>query len=978
MDIISERYRGLRRPLLPDDIGGDAQLKRVYAWWQANAHRLIVGEAPASVLADFPDDAKDLIVIDRRASDDWFCHHYGDNIARQTGFHMAGGTTKVLDPDLAAHFHEIYGDFLDRAQPGYSISPSNMTGACQVWQRHIFPGPVVAGQGRCLALFRPLTTRAETMADLGASGRIWASYLQPIQNDARDVIDFLLIDVVQPEPHGGFTWRPATLSKLLKRPLKAEELPRLMARDGTGKRFSERVPVTIGTQEQELKVEVFAGEPRNLLIVTDVTSEFRAMRALVQAEKLAGLTHWRWDVRLHKIELSVALRNVFGLPDSAKHLPLREFADHLYGIDGQKFIEWIQSAHTATAISPLECRARVNGAMRHFRLKADQRRDVDGSVLSIFGVLQDITDLKQAQHLLEDRTRELSEAQKIGRIADWSQNLADKTVWWSPQMFDILGYDPATFEMTLERVASCYTHESLALIKRVQKQVIVTGELQTVDVQAHKGDGSIGDYMIAAKVVRGPKGDVTGLVGTIQDVTERKTAQRQLEKLAYYDPLTGCCNRALFNRELEEQFALTRDFPGAVSFAVFLIDLDNFKEVNDSLGHAAGDTLLVRATERLRALMRPGDSLARLGGDEFAIINRSEIDEEHCADLAASIIKAISAPFTLPDGEAFVGASIGAVLLPQHAQNAEETLRNADLALYNAKENGRNRCRIFDSSLNDEVQHRTQIGRRLRHAIDTDELTLHFQTQVSLADHGAVGVEALLRWPDEERGHIPPSEFIPIAESSNLILDVGLWTLNESCRIARQWRDAATPFGKVSVNTSAAQIWQTNFVREVRDALERHGLPASSLCIEVTESLFIDHSQARVSSFMAQLRELGVSLSLDDFGTGYSSLSYLNQLPFDQLKIDRSFVTSADHDPRRQHLLAGIVALGNGLGMSVIAEGVETPSEIAVLRSVRCPSAQGFAFSRPVPALSVAAEIDRIRRLPLPGTAAPYLRAVGA
>jgi diguanylate cyclase (GGDEF)-like protein len=963
MDIVTERFRGLRRSFRRVDVGDDAQLGRVYDWWLEKRSTLVPGRPFHGIEADLADELGDLLVLDRLPSGEWRVGLYGEKIVAHTGFRMAGGNTSMLDPEVAAYFHEIYADFLERGEAGYSISPSNLIGSVQVWQRHIFPGPLTEQGGRCLALFRPLVTRADTMTHLGASGRVWTAYLEPMLDDDRTVKDFLLMDVIQPEPHGGLTWRPLTLSKLLKRKLSTVEIAELRTAPGGKRLFGDRVPVTVGNQEQELKLEVFSGVPRNMIVVTDVTAEYRAMRALVQAEKLAGITHWRWDSRTRMIEPSGALRTMFGISDASKQITVRAFAELLYRADGLKFVEWIAAAASGTPPAPIECRAVLKGAVRTFRLKADQRRDVDGTVISVFGVLQDVSDLKLIQSQLEERGAELNEAQRLGKLADWSQNLKERTIEWSPQLFDLVAYDPKRFRTTLANVASVYTASSLAALNRAQSHVIATGEIRSVDVQVRKGDGTMGDFMVTTKAERDTAGSIVGLFGTVQDITERKRSERQLEQLAYYDPLTGCANRALFGRELEEEFARSRDEPGQSAWSVFLIDLDNFKEVNDTLGHAAGDALLVRATERLRALIKPGDTLARLGGDEFAMILRNEASHATLLALAKTVVRDMAQPFVLPDGEAFVGASIGIVTLPQDALNGDEALRHADLALYKAKEKGRGRSCFFDATLNAEVHHRTSIAKRLRHAIDTNQLTLHFQPQVSLKDQSVIGMEALLRWPDPERGFIPPSEFIPIAESSTLILDVGVWTLNESCRMAREWLNASIPFGKVSVNTSASQIWQTNFVREVSDTIERHGVPAKHICIEFTESVFIDHSQNRVSQILAQLRELGVCLSLDDFGTGYSSLSYLNRLPFDELKVDRSFIAGAPGDRRRERMLSGIIALGSGLGMHVVAEGAETVEEIALLRDLDCPAVQGYAFGKPQPALIVPLEIERIRRM---------------
>jgi diguanylate cyclase (GGDEF)-like protein len=411
------------------------------------------------------------------------------------------------------------------------------------------------------------------------------------------------------------------------------------------------------------------------------------------------------------------------------------------------------------------------------------------------------------------------------------------------------------------------------------------------------------------------------------------------------------------------------------SGALLLIDLDRFKEVNDSLGHAAGDELLIRIAAALRLDLGPRVFIARLGGDEFAVlVERGSTSDAALTELAERLIARLSGPVDLTEGEAFIGATIGIARLPEHGVAAETAMRNADLALYMAKEAGRGRAQLFEPIYAQAVQQKLDLGRHLRHAVEAGTLQVHYQPQVDLRTGRVTGFEALLRWTHPERGPISPAEFIPIAESSGLIVDLGLWVLREACRQGRVWLDAGLPPRSVSVNVSPAQLWSTDFETAVSAVLAETGFPAELLCLELTENLFVDHTEQRISRMLTALSDLGVQLALDDFGSGYSSLGYLTRLPFDRLKVDRAFVDGISTAPEKRKLLGGIIALSRGLGMTVVAEGAELAAEVDVLGALDCDLVQGFVFSRPVvpdDVPLVAASIERDAR-----PAQPVLRQV--
>jgi len=461
------------------------------------------------------------------------------------------------------------------------------------------------------------------------------------------------------------------------------------------------------------------------------------------------------------------------------------------------------------------------------------------------------------------------------------------------------------------------------------------------------------DY--GARIEATSNDEVGRLVDSFNEtLSEIRKRDHELEKLAFYDPLTGLPNRTLFCRALEDN--LNRCKGIGADGGLLLLDLDRFKEVNDTLGHAAGDELLVKVADVIGRAVAKDHFLARLGGDEFAIIVPECGHPSKLGRLASKVIDAVSGSVALERGDVAIETSIGIVLFPRDGTTANDVLRNADLALYQAKEEGRGRFEFFRPEIYAAVQHKTELARELRSAVSANiGLSLHYQPQIDLATGRVTGFEGLIRWNHPTLGNIPPSAFIPIAESTRLIGDLGLWVLRQAATQAKAWLDAGEPPREVAVNMSAAQIRLVDVVQQIAAVLEETRLPPHLLCIELTESLLADNAEGRVRTMLMGLKALGVKLALDDFGTGYSSLGYLTRLPFDKLKIDRVFVDGVDKSDRARELLRGIVALGRGLGMTVVAEGAEKHGEVDILRQFGCDQAQGFVFARPTVAADALA-----------------------
>jgi diguanylate cyclase (GGDEF)-like protein len=439
-----------------------------------------------------------------------------------------------------------------------------------------------------------------------------------------------------------------------------------------------------------------------------------------------------------------------------------------------------------------------------------------------------------------------------------------------------------------------------------------------------------------------------GWVATHEDITDQRRSELRIEHMAHHDALTGLANRVLLNAHLEQ--ALIRSSHGEMP-TLHHFDLDQFKTVNDTLGHPAGDQLLKMVADRLRKLVRPCDTIARMGGDEFAIVQISVADPTEATALAQSIIKSISEPYDIDGHKAVIGASIGIAVGPSDGSTPDELLRNADLALYRAKEDGRGTFRFFEPDMDLRMQARRVMEQDLRKALPAGEFELYYQPVVSLANDEITGLEALIRWNHPEKGLITPNSFIPLAEEIGFIVPIGEWVIRQACATAARWPEHLC----VAVNISAVQFRSPGLVNTVVSALAASGLHPGRLEIEITETVLLQNKNSTLST-LHQLRSLGVRIAMDDFGIGYSSLTYLKCFPFDKIKIDRSFVQDITENLGSLNIVRAIAAMAHGMGMTATAEGVETMEQRDKITSEGCTEMQGFLFSRPLP----ASEIERL------------------
>jgi len=441
-------------------------------------------------------------------------------------------------------------------------------------------------------------------------------------------------------------------------------------------------------------------------------------------------------------------------------------------------------------------------------------------------------------------------------------------------------------------------------------------------------------------------GEIAGVIALIRDITQRKAAEQQIEYQAYHDALTGLANRRLFQEHLSLALALAQRREKTV--AVLFLDLDHFKVVNDSLGHSVGDSLLQQVATRLKNAVREGDTVARVGGDEFTIVLQELTEPQDAAIVAQKVLRTIAAPMDVDGHRLLVTTSIGITLFPTDGEDAETLLRNADAAMYRAKAEGRNTYQMSTRELSRTTQERMTVESGLHLALEAGEFQLMYQPQIDVESTQVVGMEALLRWRHPQRGLILPDEFIRVAEERGLILAIGDWVLRQACLDVRRFHERGLPHFRVAVNLSARQFRDPSLASTVESALRDSGVPAETLELEITETMAMENVHLTMAT-LELFRRAGVNIAIDDFGTGHSSLSYLKRFPIDALKIDRSFVSDLPESFEDAAIVSSVIQLANGLGMRVVAEGVEKSEQLDFLREAGCREVQGFYFSYPAP-----------------------------
>lgn len=543
-------------------------------------------------------------------------------------------------------------------------------------------------------------------------------------------------------------------------------------------------------------------------------------------------------------------------------------------------------------------------------------------------------------------TARLASAQRIAKLGNWEWDLNQNILWCSDEVFRIFGFEAQSFIATFDHFFGMVHPDDQGYVKELFDQARNEHISFGVDHRVVLKDGRI-KYVHQEVEFHGVAGSHSGrLTGTVHEITERIKYEEQLIKQAQFDELTGLANRALYFDHLAKVISVSKREQQLV--AVLFIDLDNFKVVNDTHGHIIGDSLLKQAATRIADIVREADTVARIGGDEFAIILH-HIKRPHDASVVAEkVIAQLSEAFQIDDVEAFVGASIGITIYPADADDAMSMHRNADIAMYRSKEEGKNTFQFFTSKMNEQVHERLSLAHDLRGALDNNEFDVYFQPIIDTATEMVSSAEALVRWIHPQKGFIPPDKFISVAEETGIINPLGEWVFRKACEQASSWQAAHGNDVRVSVNLSPRQIKQGLTRDIIIDILSETGLNSSDLTFEITESMVMADTDQSIA-WMKQIKELGVMMSIDDFGTGYSSLSYLKRLPVDILKIDRAFISGVGTNREDDSLITAIVAMARSLNLCVVAEGVETVEQLEFLRDLGCEKIQGYLYSKPLP-----------------------------
>ena len=730
----------------------------------------------------------------------------------------------------------------------------------------------------------------------------------------------------------------------------------------------------------DLSSKIIGKHPAGGFVIVSIRRNVDAELRLIRAETDLRQSEQRYRTLFETNPLPMWIYD----PESLRFLAVNERALAMYGYSAEEF-----GTLTLADIRPAEEVPRMLALMDTRRVKFHdhgvwRHKRKDGSLLDIhvassdidwsgrharLALLRDVTQVVVAeaavadyQNRLERSQKALAAAQSVAHIGSWDFDVTNGQAIWSDELYNIYGLERDAFGCRPGALWEFDHPEDVAEVRRKYDEACVTGKPYSMIHRLVRPDGNIRWVHEIGQFEYDADGQPIREVGTIQDVTEKKEAEDRLAFLAHFDTLTGLPNRVLLRDRLDQNVARASRV-GSLG-AVMFLDLDHFKRVNDSLGHSAGDTLLKEVAKRLGSAMREGDTVCRYSGDEFLIVVDGLESLDSVADVATRTLASVAKPLVIDGREISSTASIGISIYPNDGVDMETLVKHADVAMYQAKTEGRSAFRFYQPAMQEAVERRLSTQNELLRAVERDEFVVHYQPIVDLLTGKTVAAEALLRWEHPQRGLLAPSEFVSVAEESGLIVPIGKWVLGQACRDLAAWREKTSVEIDMHVNVAPPQFRRYHLIDDVADALVAAGVAPGRLHLEITENLLMDND-LQALDITTKLKSTGVHIELDDFGTGYSSLGRIGAFPIDGVKIDRSFVRKTAHDEYSRVIARAIIGLAKSLGLGIVAEGIETPDQAELLKSFGCARAQGYLFSSPISADDFRAWL--LREAPLRG-----------
>ncbi|MEA3215666.1 MAG: hypothetical protein QOJ19_1822 [Acidimicrobiia bacterium] len=666
---------------------------------------------------------------------------------------------------------------------------------------------------------------------------------------------------------------------------------------------------------------------------------------LEEAQRIAELGSFEYDLHDGTLRRSKEQCRLLGTTESESQ-GLDAFLALVHPDDRQEVIAAMEAVCSlGTPVDDVHRVVRPDGELRWVHIRASRAPERPGAPSRVVGTMEDVTERKRVEIELREAETRVRLGFEYSAIGVAMIDLAGRLTMVNPAMCDLLARDEPGL---LGREFRECVHPEDRWPDHPSMTELLAPEVDSLksEMRLVRPDGQFLWALTNLSLVRKDDGEPAYVFAQVQDIADRKETEQALERLALHDQLTALPNRSLLTDRVHHAMERTRRHAAVV--ALLFLDLDRFKLINDSLGHGAGDQILVAVADRLRATLRPCDTIARFGGDEFVVVCEDLGDSSQAVVIGERLARALEPPFAVEGREVFVTASIGIAIVGE-GDSAEDVIRKADAAMYRAKDRGRARVEVFDEALHQRAAERFETEMALRRALDRKEFRLTYQPVVRLVEPAVVGCEALLRWMHPDRGMVSPADFIPLAEDTGLIMPIGAWALRTALQQVQQWRSEIAGCERlwVAVNLSAVQLLAPNLVEVVAEGLRCSGIDPAAVHLEITESVVMRDVERSIETLVG-LKNLGVGIAVDDFGTGYSSLSYLKRLPIDTLKIDRSFVDGLGTETNDSSIVSAIVSLGHALGLDLVAEGVETAKQLEALQDLECDLAQGYLWAKPV------------------------------